>query len=96
MGDLSIKIKLADREYPMRVAASEEERLRKAGKLLNEKLRQFREQFGIDDKQDLFAMCAFDVLVEKMRSESELESTDTLVSDKVMSIEKMLAESLST
>lgn len=96
MGELSIKIKLADREYPMRVAASEEERLRKAGKMLNEKLKQFRDQFGIDDKQDLFAMCAFDTMVEKMRSESEIESIDSHVSDKVVSIEKLISSAMTT
>jgi len=56
MGELSIKIKIADREYPMKIEASEEERIRKAGKLLNDKIKSYSEQFGIDDKQDLLAM----------------------------------------
>ncbi|MEQ9593482.1 MAG: cell division protein ZapA, partial [Cyclobacteriaceae bacterium] len=53
MDELSIKIKIADREYPMKVKLKEEERIRAAGKLVNEKLKHYRSQFGIDDKQDL-------------------------------------------
>ncbi|HEY5822878.1 MAG TPA: cell division protein ZapA, partial [Cyclobacteriaceae bacterium] len=34
MEDLSIKIKIADREYPMKVKLTDEERVRMAGKLI--------------------------------------------------------------
>ena len=61
---LSIKIKIADREYPMKVKPEDEERVRKAGKQINERLRSYREQFGINDNQDLLAMVAFDSLVD--------------------------------
>ena len=49
MDNLSIKIKIADREYPMKVKPEDEEKVRNAGKLISEKLRSYREQFGIDD-----------------------------------------------
>ncbi|MFA0962631.1 cell division protein ZapA [Roseivirga sp. BDSF3-8] len=70
MSDLSIKIKICDREYPMRVSAEKEEKVRQAGKALHEKIKHYRERFGIDDKQDLLAMVAFDCLVEKLECES--------------------------
>ena len=53
MNELSIKIKIGNREYPMKVAADEEAKIREAGKKINEKLKSYQEQFGIDDKQDL-------------------------------------------
>ncbi len=71
MGELSIKIRIAEREYPMRVKEEEEERLRVVGKLLNERLRFFKDQFGIQDKQDLLAMVAFETMVEKLKLEEE-------------------------
>ena len=43
---LSIKIKIGDREYPMKVKPEEEQRVRNAGKAINEKLRSFRDQSG--------------------------------------------------
>ena len=59
MGDLSIKIRIADREYPIRTAVSGEERLRKAGKEINDMMSTLKAQFGdLDDKQDLLAMIA--------------------------------------
>ncbi|HEY4651201.1 MAG TPA: cell division protein ZapA [Pontibacter sp.] len=71
MSELSIKIRIAEREYPMRVKEEEEERLRMVGKLLNERLRFFKDQFGIQDKQDLLAMVAFETMVEKMKLDEE-------------------------
>lgn len=70
MDQLSIKIKIGDREYPMRVPMEEEERLRTAGRLVNERIKKYSQKFGIDDKQDLLAMVAFDALVEKLKSEA--------------------------
>ncbi|MER2996527.1 cell division protein ZapA [Pontibacter populi] len=71
MSELSIKIRIAEREYPMRVKEEEEERLRIVGKLLNERLKFFKDQFGIQDKQDLLAMVAFETMVEKLKLEEE-------------------------
>ena len=71
MSELSIKIRIAEREYPMRVKEEEEERLRIVGKLLNERLKFFKDQFGIKDKQDLLAMVAFETMVEKLKLEDE-------------------------
>ena len=53
MRELSIKIKIADREYPMTVKAEEEERVRRAGKLINERLKSYREKFGIDETPEV-------------------------------------------
>ncbi|MBC5775531.1 cell division protein ZapA [Pontibacter sp. KCTC 32443] len=71
MSELSIKIRIAEREYPMRVKEEEEERLRLVGKLLNERLKFFKDQFGIQDKQDLLAMVAFETMVEKLKLEED-------------------------
>ena len=94
MGDLSIKIKILDREYPMRASANEEERLRKAGKAINEQLRMFRAQFGLDDKQDLLAMVAIVCMAEKLKldeSEAQLQHT---VTDKIIYLDKLITSSL--
>lgn len=95
MGELSIKIKIGDREYPMRVNPSEEERLRLAGRILNEKLKTFRESFGIDDKQDLLAMVAFDCMAEKIKSEKEINDLGSTFFAKLTSIETQINTVLS-
>jgi len=66
MDTLSIRIKIGDREYPMKVKADEEARIRRVGKLINDKIKKYRDEFGLEDRQDLLAMVAFDCMVESI------------------------------
>lgn len=70
METLSIRLKIGDREYPMKVKAEDEAKIRHAGKLINDKIKRYREEFGLDDRQDLLAMVAFDSMVESMNQDS--------------------------
>jgi len=94
MDELSIKIKIADREYPMKVKTEDEQRVRNAGKSINERIRVYRERFGIDDKQDLLAMVAFDCLVDKMELEENHVDTDDSVIQKVNQINNLINQAL--
>jgi cell division protein ZapA len=92
MGELSIKIKIADREYPMKVDAEDEEQIRLAGKKINEKIKMYRDQFGIDDKQDLLAMVAFDSLYEKIQSDANSTSNGESAIDKINYLSRLTSE----
>ncbi|MCO6359907.1 cell division protein ZapA [Roseivirga pacifica] len=92
---LSIKIKIADREYPMKVKPEEEARVRSAGKFINDRLKSYREKFGIDDKEDLLAMVAFDCMVAKLKSEEESTAIDSTAESQIDAINKMLNSALS-
>ena len=94
MEELSIKIKIADREYPMKVKRDDEERVRMASRLINEKLKSYRDQFGLEDKQDLLAMVAFDSLVEKMTTEETHQVIDQTVYDKVTHLNHLVSQSI--
>jgi cell division protein ZapA len=94
MDHLSIKIRIADRDYPMKVKSDDEEKVRNAGKLINEKLRSYREQFGIDDKQDLLAMVAFDSVVDKLETEKQEKETDDSVIQKINHLNHLVSQSL--
>lgn len=94
MEELSIKIKIADREYPMKVKRVDEERIRTAGKLINEKLRSYREQFGVEDKQDLLSMVAFDCLIDKMASEENHREIDQTVFEKVNRLNNLISQTI--
>jgi cell division protein ZapA (FtsZ GTPase activity inhibitor) len=93
MNTLSIKIKIGDREYPMKVKVEDEAKIRRAGKLINDKLKRYREEFGLDDRQDLLAMVAFDCMVETMESSDvnseesdQIKSTLTQINDQLTSL----------
>lgn len=94
MDELSIKIRIAEREYPMKVKRDDEERVRTASRLINEKLKSYKDQFGIDDKQDLLAMVAFDSLVEKMTAEESRQGIDQTVLEKVSQLNQLVSQSI--
>lgn len=94
MTELSIKLRIGNREYPMKVKAEDEERIRRAGKTLNEKIKSYRDQFGIDDNQDLLAMVAFDCLVDKMKKEETIESTDEIALEQIKNISLLISQSV--
>jgi len=78
----------------MKVKRADEERIRIAGKLINEKLRSYREQFGIEDKQDLLAMVAFDCLIDKMAVEETQKGIDQTVFEKVNQLNNLISQSI--
>lgn len=90
MNELSIKIRIADRDYPMRVTEEEEERLRIAGRLLNERLKLFRDQFGIDDKQDLLAMVALEVAADSLHTVKSKQTDKSAFSSKLAHLDQLL------
>ena len=94
MAELSIKIKIGNREYPMKVASEDEERIRKAGKSLHERVKSYREQFGIDDNQDLLAMVAFDCLVEKMKLEEKDVNSDDTALNQIARLNQLITDKL--
>lgn len=94
MDELSIKIRIAEREYPMKVKRDDEERVRTASRVINEKLKSYKDQFGIDDKQDLLAMVAFDSLVEKMTAEESRQGIDQTVLEKVSHLNQLVSQSI--
>ena len=61
MGELSIKIKIANRVYPLTVDSSEEEGIRNAAEKINLSIDDFERLYAVKDKQDLIAMAAFTV-----------------------------------
>ncbi|MBC6988137.1 MULTISPECIES: cell division protein ZapA [Hymenobacter] len=91
MSELSIKIRVADRDYPMRVSPTDEERLRMAGRLLNERVKEFREQYGIQDKQDLLAMIALSTMADRLKVSKEKDGTDAALTERLTRLDQLLS-----
>ena len=72
MDELSIKVKIAEREYPMKVSIEEQGKIKEAEQQIAQKIKFFKDTFKIDDVQDLFAMVAFDAVVDKINNEKSL------------------------
>jgi cell division protein ZapA len=94
MPELSIKLKIADREYPMKVSVEDEERIRRIGREINERLAKYKERYQIDDRQDLLAMVAFDVCMDRSRQENQRVLTEQQVSEKLTAWELLVSQAL--
>ncbi len=55
---LSIKVNIADKFYPLKIDKHEEERIRKAARLINERLLQYKQKYTDKDVLDFLAMTA--------------------------------------
>lgn len=89
MADVSLKILIAGRVYPLTVKQEEEESVLQMAKMINDKMKEFEQNYSVRDKQDLLAMCALNLLTTQQNTpkkapELELElirQLDLFVSD---------------
>ena len=89
---LSIKIKIANRTYPMTINRDSEENIRKSVKKIEERIKFYEKNYAIQDRQDLLAMCLIEVAT---RLESVSDNTFKQTQDielKLESIESALSE----
>ena len=90
----SIKIIIAGREYPFKInQEEEEERIRKAGKLINDKLIQYQQRFSDRDVQDFLALEALRLAVKTFELETKAGSTGQ--TDKLKQLDEQLNAFLS-
>mmetsp|Transcript_10280 Transcript_10280/g.23754 ORF Transcript_10280/g.23754 Transcript_10280/m.23754 type:complete len:96 (-) Transcript_10280:114-401(-) len=94
MEELAVKVKICDRLYPMKVQATDEACVRKAGGLINERVKAYSSKFGIHDKQDLLAMVAFDCLIDTLKSRDIIIQETQELTDQVSSLTQLLDQAL--
>jgi len=75
----------------MRVDVQTEERLRLAGHLLGDKMREFREGYGIQDKQDLLAMIALATMADQLKVSKEKDGTDAALTERLARFDELLS-----
>ena len=78
---LSIRVNLADRFYPLKIDSHEEERIRKAAKLINDRVLQYKQRYVDKDMIDFMAMAALQLatrLVELEDKQDELPIVESL------------------
>lgn len=92
MDELSIKVNIADRFYPLSVNAEQEEQVRKAAKLINDKLKAYEKQFSVKDKQDILSMCALELATELIQLRSKPLIEDDGLSEELAKIQHLLKQ----
>jgi cell division protein ZapA (FtsZ GTPase activity inhibitor) len=74
---LSIRVNVSDRYYPLKVERNDEEKIRRAAKMINEKVLQYKQRYSDKDVQDFLAMAALQYVI-KLIEEEEKRSDDYL------------------
>ena len=89
---VSIKVNIADRIFPLKVSFDEEEIIRKAADAINEKVRLYIDQYGIKDKQAALSMCALEISTELLSIESKRDQEYAHLAERLMDIDLLLDE----
>ncbi|MCF6241401.1 MAG: cell division protein ZapA [Bacteroidales bacterium] len=88
----SININIAERYYPLTVDRKDEERIRKAAKIINDKILQYKQIYKDKDIQDFLAMVTLQFTTKYLESEELLDENP--VTEKIKNINEELEEFL--
>lgn len=78
---LSIKVQIAERFYPLKIKKQDEEKIRQAAKMINDKVLQYKQRYTDKDAQDFMAMAALQFVINLLDCQQQ---------QKVVSLEKEL------
>jgi cell division protein ZapA len=87
---LSIRINVADRYYPFKITASDEERLRAAARRINDVIAQYRQRYTDRDMYDALAMAALQFVTKLIGC----EAAQGRMADEVTALDEELGEYL--
>jgi cell division protein ZapA (FtsZ GTPase activity inhibitor) len=74
---LSIRVNVSDRYYPLKVDRKDEEKIRRAARMINEKVLQYKQRYSDKDVQDFLAMAALQYVIKLIEGE-EKQNNDYL------------------
>ena len=96
MGELlSVKVSIANRNYPLRITSEEQEKVMRAAENINKRMKDFEENYAVKDKQDLLAMCALQFASEAMGAKHKtVESSKKELQENFSLLNKMIDEYL--
>jgi cell division protein ZapA (FtsZ GTPase activity inhibitor) len=81
---LSININIADRLYPLRIERKDEENIRKAAKIINDKVAQYKQKYLSKDLQDCLAMATLQFVIQKFDTENRIDNSQLVEELEVM------------
>lgn len=94
MADLKIKITLGGRVYPLTVKAEEEVFLRNAGKKLNQMLRGFESDYGMNDRVDALSLMALQTQAQLLKLQEQKTGNDVNTDQRMVALIREIDESL--
>ena len=87
-GKFHIKLQILGRYYPLVIERKDEERFRKAARLINDKVAQYKKKYRDKDVQDFLSMTSLQFVLK------ELDLSEQLENQPMMSAMRNLADEL--
>ncbi len=92
MSEVNIKVEIAGSVFPLKVNAEDEQNIKEAVDLINNKIAEFEKNYAIKDKKDVLGMVMLQLVAELYKkahtAEKELSHLKSLFAD----VEVMLKE----
>lgn len=90
MSDVNIKVEIAGSIYPLKVDARDEEKIREAVKLINNKIAEFERNYTVRDKKDVLGMVMLQLVAQLYSQASESEKELSQLKQLFADVEEML------
>ncbi len=88
MSELSIKVIVGGRTYPLTIKREEEEKIRKAVSEIDNNIKNLKDNYAVVDMQDLLAMTSLEYATESIRKNSSVEFDN--LSEEIMKLKEEL------
>lgn len=86
-----IKISIGDRVYPLSVTEGQEAFLRDSAKQIEKMMKHYEQNYAVQDKQDVLAMCALQLALQlRQEGKKSSENTDE-IEKKLRNIDEILS-----
>ena len=73
---LSINVNVAERLYPLKIDRADEEKIRRAAKLINDKVILYKQRYSDKDVQDYLAMAALQFVIKLIECEDKSDTSE--------------------
>jgi cell division protein ZapA (FtsZ GTPase activity inhibitor) len=74
MSEISIKVNIGTRTYPLTIKPEEEDVIRLAAKNINDSIKNLQENYAVKDVQDLLAMTALQLATQQLVKKPEVST----------------------
>ncbi len=94
MDELSISVTIADRPYKLSVEKAQEEYVRKAVRMIDNRIKEYSNSYAYKDKQDLVAMAALEFAISYLQTERKDAEREDHLGKKLAGLDTILNDYL--
>jgi cell division protein ZapA len=92
MSDVNVKVEIANGIYPLKVKGEDENIVKQAVELINQKILEFEKNYGVKDKKDVLAMVTLQLITELLKVKNTAEQELSTLKDVLKDVEQMLVQ----